>query len=56
MPHILCAHCGYYKEKEVINTLARVEKKTKRRLAKHGEVKEAPEEKKPASLEELSQK
>ena len=56
LPHVVCAHCGYYKDKEVINTLARTEKKAKRRQKKLGEAKKEPEEKKSTTLEELSQK
>jgi len=30
MPHRVCAHCGYYKEKEVIDVLKGLSKKEKK--------------------------
>lgn len=57
MPHEICTHCGYYKGKEVINTLAKTEKKEKKRRAKQAEVKkEETQGEKPQTLEDLSKK
>ena len=30
LPHIVCPKCGYYKGKEVVNTLKKLSKKTKK--------------------------
>ena len=30
LPHLMCANCGKYKGKEVVNTLLKSEKKTKK--------------------------
>ena len=57
LPHRVCMECGYYKGKEVIDVLAKTEKKAKRRKAKAEEVKkEERAGEKPATLEELSKK
>ncbi len=29
-PHMMCANCGYYKDKEVINVMAKLTKKEKK--------------------------
>ena len=56
-PHTICSHCGYYKGKEVINVMAKLNKKDKKEREK--EIKEAGKEgKKPEamSMEGLSKK
>ncbi len=56
--HTMCHNCGYYKGKEVVNVMKKLEKKE--RKAKEKEMKEAekehPKKEKPMSLEELSKK
>lgn len=32
-PHRVCAHCGFYKGKEVVNVLKKMEKKEKKKKA-----------------------
>ena len=57
LPHRVCPSCGYYKGKEVIDVLAKLDKKERKRKEK--ELKEKEKEtaaKKPLSLEELSKK
>ena len=57
-PHIVCMHCGFYKGKEAVNVLAKLEKKDKKLREK--EIKEREKEQtkteKPLSMEELSKK
>ena len=31
MPHVVCPKCGFYKNKEVINTVKKLEKKAKKK-------------------------
>lgn len=48
-PHRVCPHCGWYKGREVIHTVTKLEKRKKEKAKKEkGEKKEAaePEEKK----------
>lgn len=33
-PHKLCAHCGHYKGKEIVNTLKKLDKKNKKEKKK----------------------
>lgn len=58
LPHQACPHCGYYKGKEVIDVLKKMNKKE--RKAKEKEMKEQEKEKtaggKPLSMESLSKK
>lgn len=59
LPHAICSQCGYYKGREVLNTLAKLEKKAKKARGKQEELRRqagksgTPEE---GSLEELSKK
>ncbi len=54
-PHRVCKNCGYYKGREVIDVMSKLEKKERKR--KEEEIKEKQkEEKKAPSLEELSKK
>lgn len=57
LPHTLCDHCGFYKGKEMIAVLAKLDKKERKRREK--DQKEYAKEQKniPApSMEELSKK
>lgn len=61
LPHHYCANCGYYKNREVVDVMAKLEKKQKKQKEKElsAQEKEAEKEakpKKPLSLEELSRK
>lgn len=60
LPHHFCPFCGTYKGKEVIDVLAKLTKKEKKKkekeLAHKEEEKTEKEAKKPLSLEELSKK
>ncbi len=57
LPHHVCAFCGFYDGKEVINVLAKLEKKDKKKKEK--ELKEhehEAKESKPLDLETMSKK
>lgn len=60
LSHRYCANCGFYKNREVVDVLAKLEKREKKQKEKELSVqeKEAQEEQKakPLNLEELSQK
>ena len=59
LPHVVCFNCGYYKGREVIDVLKKLNKKEKKLKEKELATKkeqEKSENKKPASLEELSKK
>jgi len=56
-PHTLCWNCGYYKGKEIINLLEKLNKKERKKREKEIAVKEKEEKgKKPLSMEELSKR
>ncbi|MFZ5559750.1 MAG: 50S ribosomal protein L32 [Patescibacteria group bacterium] len=60
LAHRVCSFCGYYNNRQVINVLAKLEKKERKKKEKElkEHEKEAQEEQKvkPLSLEELSRK
>lgn len=60
MPHHFCPFCGTYKGREVIDVMAKLTKKERKKkekeMAKKEEEKTEKEVKKPLSLEELSKK
>ena len=59
LPHHFCTFCGTYKGKEVVDVLAKLTKKDRKKKEKELAVKEVEAEKeakKPLSLEELSKK
>ncbi len=57
-PHVICWSCGYYKEKEVIDVLAKLDKKEKKLKEKEmvAQEKEKTKETGPLSMEQLSKK
>ena len=57
LPHTVCSYCGYYKGREIIDVLAKLEKKEKKKREKEMKAKEAEKEKeKPLTMEELSKR
>lgn len=58
LPHAACSYCGYYRDKEMINVLAKLERKEKKQKEKEIKTKEETETKetKPLSWQELSKK
>jgi len=57
LPHTVCGHCGYYKGREVVNVLEKLERKEKKKLEKEIKTKEREErKKKPLSWKDLSRK
>jgi len=60
LPHHFCPFCGTYKGKEVVDVMAKLNKKERKKkekeMAKQEEEKTTKESKKPLSLEELSKK
>jgi large subunit ribosomal protein L32 len=57
LPHAVCQNCGFYKGKEVIDVLGKLEKKERKQREKEIKEREKEEKKeKPLTLEELSKK
>jgi large subunit ribosomal protein L32 len=59
LPHTICLNCGYYKGKEIINVLKKLDKKEKKQREKEITAQKAEKEaseKKPLSWEGLSKK
>jgi uncharacterized Zn finger protein (UPF0148 family) len=57
LPHIVCPFCGYYKGEMVVDVLAKLEEKERKKREKEMKQKEEMERKsKELSLEELSKK
>jgi len=54
LAHTVCQACGYYKGREVINVLAKLDKKERKKKEK--EMKEKEQTQKPLSMEGLSKK
>lgn len=57
LPHTICWNCGYYKGREVINILGKLEKKERKKREKEmRETERKKRKEKPLTLEELSKK
>lgn len=58
MPHLLCRNCGYYKGRQVIDVLAKLDKKERKKKEKelHAHEGERSAKEKSQSAEELSHK
>lgn len=56
LPHTLCQNCGYYKGRQVIDVLAKLDKKERKKKEKelHAHEQEQPAKEKTLSAEELS--
>ena len=49
LPHTLCGHCGYYRNRKILDVAEELKKKEKKK-------REEKEKQKPLNLKELSQK
>mgnify|MGYP001578274820 CR=1 FL=1 len=58
LPHTVCQNCGYYKGRQVIDVLAKLDKKERKKKEKelHAHEQEQPVKEKALSAEELSHK
>jgi large subunit ribosomal protein L32 len=56
LPHTLCPYCGYYKGREVIDVLAKLDKKERKKREREMKMVEETKKEKPLSWEELSKK
>ncbi len=54
LPHIVCPECGFYKGKEVIDVLSKLDKKSRKKKEK--EIKEKEEKKKELDMKSLSRR
>ena len=57
-PHTVCANCGYYRGRQVIDVLAQLDKKERKKKEKelHAHEEEATKSGEPLKAEELSHK
>jgi large subunit ribosomal protein L32 len=56
LPHRVCENCGYYKGRQVIDVLAKLEKKERKKKEKELKAAEKETPQKPLSMKELSKK
>lgn len=58
LPHTICQNCGWYAGRQVVDVLAKLDKKERKKKEKelHEHEKKAAESPKPLSAEELSHK
>lgn len=67
LPHTLCENCGYYREKEMVDVLKKLDKKERKKREKEIESKKTPsstdrsesqkpQKRRPLTMEELSKK
>ncbi len=54
LPHIVCPECGFYKGKEVIDVLSKLDKKGKKE--KKGKIEEKEQKKKELDIKSLSRR
>lgn len=54
LPHVVCPACGYYKGKEVINVLAKLDKKERKLKEREMQAKAEAEKKGPQKEGELN--
>lgn len=56
-PHMVCIHCGYYKGKEFVNVLGKLNKKEKKQKEKEmSRVEKEQKEDSPLKMEDVSKK